>query len=671
MKYRAEIDGLRALAVLPVIFFHAGFEWFSGGFIGVDIFFVISGYLITTIIIEEIENKKFSIVNFYERRARRILPALFTVLILSTISAWVLLSDTSLNKYGNALIGVTLFLSNFVFWREQGYFDESAELNPLLHTWSLAVEEQYYLLFPIFLLLVWRFGKEKVFWMIVAMAAISMLISEWGWRNTPTANFYLAHSRAWELFAGSIAAFIIQKRGVQKNEVLSLLGISAVVFSMFTYDNSTPFPSFYTLLPVIGVALLILFADKETLVARMLSNKLIVGIGLISYSAYLWHVPLFAYTRIITNEIELENGLSLILIALTFIGAFVSWRYIEKPFRDKSFLSRRMLFLLSLVVMLILLLVGYSSKIAVKGSEYKLARELSQNKFVYFENMDERKFVEGRLMYELNNVNHVIVGSSRIMQINSEIIGEPILNLSVSGATIEDDVAFLLESVAKLSPTHVYIAADPWLLNKYDYEDRYKSINELYKYWLERISGNLSLTPYLDEFSDMQNRNFFSNSVSHLRNNVRYQNLSIPKDGEYEAVAKKAYDGYHIYNEAYVNNGDFKSKFPGLLNYAMKDFAYDVEAEKILDSLIAYLISNGLNVTLVLPPYHPEVYELMKSQKPIFIEIEKKFRSIARDKDIAIIGSYNSSRIGCLVDEFYDGMHPKHECMSKVFSKPH
>ena len=217
MKYRTEIDGLRALAVMPVILFHAGFELFSGGFVGVDVFFVISGYLITTILIEDIENKRFSIVNFYERRARRILPALFFVMLVSIPFAWMLLSDAALNKFGNGLIGVSLFLSNLVFWRQQGYFDESAELNPVLHTWSLAVEEQFYVLFPILLVLAWRFGKNKVFWMIVVIAAVSMLLSEWGWRNQATANFYLAPTRAWELLAGSIAAFIVHKKGVQKN----------------------------------------------------------------------------------------------------------------------------------------------------------------------------------------------------------------------------------------------------------------------------------------------------------------------------------------------------------------------------------------------------------------------------------------------------------------------
>ncbi|MDC0992886.1 acyltransferase [Alphaproteobacteria bacterium] len=243
MKHRAEIDGLRALAVVPVILFHAGFELFSGGFVGVDVFFVISGYLITTIIIEDLANKRFSIIHFYERRARRILPALCFVMMICVPFAWTLLSAASLNKFGNGLIGVSVFLSSVVFWRQQGYFAESAELNPILHTWSLAVEEQYYVLFPLFLVLAWRFGKSRVFWMIVVIASISLLLSEWGWRNKETANFYLAPTRAWELFAGSIAAFIVQKQEVQKNNFLALLGFATIIFSILVYDENTPSPS--------------------------------------------------------------------------------------------------------------------------------------------------------------------------------------------------------------------------------------------------------------------------------------------------------------------------------------------------------------------------------------------------------------------------------------------
>jgi peptidoglycan/LPS O-acetylase OafA/YrhL len=332
LKYRAEIDGLRALAVIPVILFHAEFELFSGGFVGVDVFFVISGYLITTILIEDIENERFSIVNFYERRARRILPALFFVMLVCIPISIIYLPADEFRDFFQSIVAVSLFASNILFWKEGGYFDSEASDKPLLHTWSLAVEEQYYILFPIFLILVWRFGKNRVFWMIVVMATISLLLSEWGWRNKANANFYLAPTRAWELFAGSIAAFIVQKQGVQKNNPLALLGSAVIMFSIFFYDEVTPFPSVYTLVPVGGVFLLILYADRRTVTAKILSIKPFVGLGLISYSAYLVHQPLLVFTNLASLE-----GVSVltkaIAICAIFLVAWFMWRYVETPFR--------------------------------------------------------------------------------------------------------------------------------------------------------------------------------------------------------------------------------------------------------------------------------------------------------------------------------------------------
>jgi peptidoglycan/LPS O-acetylase OafA/YrhL len=354
LKYRAEIDGLRALAVVPVILFHAGFELFSGGFVGVDVFFVISGYLITTILIGELEDNRFSIVNFYERRARRILPALFFIMIVCVPFAWMWMLSSQFKDFSQSLVAVSFFVSNILFWRESGYFAPAAEEKPLLHTWSLAVEEQYYILFPIFLLFAWRYGKNKVFWMIVAFSAVSLALSEWGWRNNPAANFYLAPTRAWELFAGSIAAFIVNKHGVRKSNVFALLGLAAILYSIFKYDESTPFPSVYALVPVLGVVLLVLFADKETLVARVLSTKVFVGIGLISYSAYLWHHPLFAFARIRL----LESPPWYFMLGLSVVSLFLAaltWKFVEAPFRNKHgfFANRRTVFSVSGVTLFI------------------------------------------------------------------------------------------------------------------------------------------------------------------------------------------------------------------------------------------------------------------------------------------------------------------------------
>jgi peptidoglycan/LPS O-acetylase OafA/YrhL len=353
LKYRAEIDGLRALAVVPVILFHAGFELFSGGFVGVDVFFVISGYLITTILIEDIENKRFSIVNFYERRARRILPALTFILLVSTLISYFILYPSDFEEYSKSLLSVVLFVSNLFFWRESDYFATASELTPLLHTWSLAVEEQYYVLFPIFLILAWRFGKNRVFWMIVVMAAISLLLSEWGWRNKAAANFYLAPTRAWELFSGSIAAFVVQKQSVQKNNLLALTGLTAIIFSIFFYDETTPFPSVYALVPVLGTVFLVLYADRTTFAAKLLSTKSFVGVGLISYSAYLWHQPLMAlYRRKVGVELHPIESLSIIF--LVFILSVLTWKYVEKPFRKRETVSKKVIFLSSITSLVFL-----------------------------------------------------------------------------------------------------------------------------------------------------------------------------------------------------------------------------------------------------------------------------------------------------------------------------
>ena len=236
-NYRIEIDGLRAFAVLSVVAFHAFPSLFVGGFIGVDIFFVISGYLITNILLEDLNHKKFSLLNFYERRARRILPALYFVLLLITIAVTFLMSPQQLKDYGQSLIAAITFSSNFYFLLKADYWAQSSEFIPLLHTWSLAIEEQYYLIFPILLYFFWRFYKNQIFWIFLGLSLVSLFISEWGSNNYPLANFYIPLTRAWELFLGSIAALIINKQGVKKNNTFALLGLSLIAFSVLSFDN--------------------------------------------------------------------------------------------------------------------------------------------------------------------------------------------------------------------------------------------------------------------------------------------------------------------------------------------------------------------------------------------------------------------------------------------------
>ena len=352
INYRAEIDGLRALAVLPVIFFHAGFEWFSGGFVGVDVFFVISGYLITTIIISEIAEGKFSIVNFYERRARRILPALFFVMLVCLPFAWFWLKPGDLINFGQSLIAVSIFSSNILFWLEGGYFANAAELNPLLHTWSLAVEEQYYILFPVFLLFTWRLGIKWVLTLLAIVFVISLGVAHWGAFNKPSPNFYLLPTRGWELLLGVFAAFYLKYNSYFKshniNQTLSLIGFGMIFYSIFAFDETTPFPSLYALVPTVGTGLLILSAVPNTVVHKLLSFSPIVNVGLISYSAYLWHLPMLVFARHRLPG-ELSDLLMIILCAASMIIAWFSWRYIEKPFRDKKRTTRNFIFIFSLL----------------------------------------------------------------------------------------------------------------------------------------------------------------------------------------------------------------------------------------------------------------------------------------------------------------------------------
>ena len=333
--YRPEIDGLRTIAVVPVILFHAGLTVFSGGFVGVDIFFVISGYLITGIILRELSEGQFSVLRFYERRARRILPALVVIVFCTIPFMYAWATPAQFKSFGHSVLSVALFASNFLFWRESDYFGPSSEEKPLLHTWSLAVEEQYYVLFPLFLIAFWRLGRPRLAGLVLAIAVVSLGLSEWLSRILPDANFYLLPTRAWELLAGALCAFLSFGTPQRRSEPLAALGLAMILLAAFVFDSSTPFPSFYALVPVIGACLVILFAASGTAVAYLLSSPPFLGIGLISYSAYLWHQPIFALIRL-RSPLEPAPALFAGGVLLTFLLAYLSWRFVEQPFRHRQ-----------------------------------------------------------------------------------------------------------------------------------------------------------------------------------------------------------------------------------------------------------------------------------------------------------------------------------------------
>lgn len=334
--------------MLPVILFHAGVETFRGGFVGVDVFFVISGYLITTIILDEIRDGRFSVSNFYERRARRILPALFLVMFVSIPFAWLWLPYADMKGFSQSLVAVSTFSSNILFWLQSGYFDTGADLKPLLHTWSLAVEEQYYILFPILLMLSWQFGLRLTLMLLAMLGVASFALAEWASVAEPAAAFYLLPTRGWELMIGASAACFLSRPipitvSGKVREVVGSTGLLLILLSVFTYSKATPFPGVYALMPTLGTLLIILFVNQDTFIGKCVGSRVFMAIGLVSYSAYLWHQPLLSLTRHRYSE-ELSGPVIAMLLALTFLLSYCSWRYVEAPFRNKTKVSRGLVF---------------------------------------------------------------------------------------------------------------------------------------------------------------------------------------------------------------------------------------------------------------------------------------------------------------------------------------
>ncbi|MFZ4541316.1 MAG: acyltransferase family protein [Rickettsiales bacterium] len=375
MKYRADIDGLRALAILPVLLFHVGATAFSGGYVGVDIFFVISGYIIARVLLDDLAAGRFSILTFYERRIRRIFPALLFVMVLTWLVAYVLLLPSDFVDYSKSLVGASAFISNVYFWKFSGYFENSALLRPLLHTWSLSVEEQFYIFMPAAMFFIHRYcGKRWVLLLVPAMVS-SFALSVYALKVGPTANFFLLPTRAWELLLGALLAVApppaIQSRWV--NEVIAIIAVVMIGWAVFHFTEATPFPGPNALLPCVGAALLIYLGSHQlTLVGRVLSWKPIVGIGLISYSLYLIHWPIAVMMRHYTlrgpTPVEMFG-----MVVVSVVLAIFSWKYVEQPFRKpRNRAPRRQVLLVGMVTMLLMAGLGYAG-VAIKGFPFRFA----------------------------------------------------------------------------------------------------------------------------------------------------------------------------------------------------------------------------------------------------------------------------------------------------------
>jgi peptidoglycan/LPS O-acetylase OafA/YrhL len=375
LNYRPEIDGLRAIAVVAVILYHAEFaildyKIFQGGFIGVDIFFVISGYLITSIILKELDiTGTFSFKNFYIRRIRRILPALFLVMLVSFPFAWLYLLPNNFIDYSKSILYSLGFSSNYYFWSlGSTYEDINSLLKPFLHTWSLSVEEQFYIIFPLVLLFAFKYLKKYFASALILGFLLSLIVADFGSKNYPSSTFYFLPTRAWELLVGSILAYFEIRSGHRsQNKTLNLFlpicGLILIIHSIIFFYDQMFHPSFYTLSPVLGICLIIWFSDKNELTTRLLSSKLFVGVGLISYSLYLWHYPILAFDKI--TEFSQDSIFSKVLVGLSILVlSIISYYLIEKPARHKKNNLKKIIYLilLSLFILIILNLIVIINK---------------------------------------------------------------------------------------------------------------------------------------------------------------------------------------------------------------------------------------------------------------------------------------------------------------------
>jgi len=357
-KYRPDIDGLRAIAVLSVVVFHAMPKTLKGGFVGVDIFFVISGYLISTIILQGVRTNSFSFVEFYVRRIRRIFPALIVVLATSFIFGWFALTADEYRDLGKHIAAGAGFVSNFVFWNEAGYFDKSAELKPLLHLWSLGIEEQFYIFWPLLIWLGWKYRTSAAF-LILAVMALSFVANVWEIRHDRDGAFYLPQARFWELAVGGFLAWLeIESRGKatlwnrvllrrfdcgstlpsrwriswQVADGLSIFGLGLIIFALFAIDRHLSFPGFWAVIPVVGAAAILAAGANAAVNRFILARREMVWVGLISYPLYLWHWPLLSFVTIVESKLP-ADGIRLALVIAALLPAWLTYRFIERPLR--------------------------------------------------------------------------------------------------------------------------------------------------------------------------------------------------------------------------------------------------------------------------------------------------------------------------------------------------
>lgn len=672
--YDIGLDGLRGISVIAVLLFHLEVPGFEGGYLGVDIFFVISGYLITGIIMAEIQAGRLSYKKFLTRRAKRLLPALFLVTLVTSIVAWLSYEPGQLSSFGNSVLGVATYTSNFVFMLGSGYFEQSSASTPLLHTWSLGVEEQFYVIFPLLLILLAKRGNKFVLWGGIGLASIS-LVSWIVLRETeiyPTLanwSFFLFPMRAWELGFGAILALIYtQIQSVSNLKKMSgpmaWLGFALILVS-FILGSTHPDKGVPSLVAALGAICIIGFHHGTSL-DRLLTAPTLVRLGLLSYGLYLWHYPIISFTKFHSGQEILNLNLQLTVVVLTVVLAYLSLRFLENPVRHSHWGSNHSIALGSGFVVLIA-----STGLFAKAPNWEYPVEtraadiLEVNEWTYFENMDEGRFQLERLSGNLGfDPDTLVLGSSRIMQLGSVELERNVLNLSISGARLNELVVLGMEGAKRTEVGSVIIGTDPWILNSnFPVSRRFSTIPDMSEYLFQSTPTHKEDSNRTAGLAPSAQKG----PIYEFHQKTSLSRSQIPTKREPELVAKKSRDGSHIYGLGSISK-DYEPDIQDLSYAEMDNFSPSEVGKNQLIDFITYLQGLDLSVSLLMSPYHTDLYESIRDTNHGIIIAEHMILETGLKTGAEVIGSYDPSLSGCKSSEFYDGMHPKSECMAKVVS---
>ncbi len=570
LNYRPEIDSLRAIAVLGVIIYHAklyifGYQFFTGGYLGVDIFFVISGYLIFSLIYKELKiSNQLDFKNFYERRARRILPALIFVIIISLIFAWKLILPTSFIDYAKSIIYSLVFTSNFYFFFSgQVYGAESGLLKPLLHTWSLSVEEQFYIIFPLITLLFFKYLNKYIFYLFFSISILSFVLSQYLSIYNPSLNFYLLTSRIWEILCGAMLVFLEDKKNKNFSNLVSnffvFIGLVLIVLSFLLIESNNG-PSLISIFTIIGTMIVIYFSKPKTLMSFILSNKILVGIGLISYSLYLWHYPIFSFYRIyFLNKSIYYNFIILLLI---FFISFLTYYFIEKPFRDKKKISlkkitRVLVFIFSLLLIFSLMVIKNNGYV----ERFPKLDKFSLDNLFYINEKRLKNFEVGDPIFTNSDKNKIlIIGNSLAQDLFDSLYLNKELFPNYEFSIIYDQIhcfkeIFKSKNLCDKKISYQALAnlnkADTILINTHYYPQDIENLNSVIKNFKQK-NKKVIIT--------FQHPTFYHIFGKSLLDEFFLKNNRLPNEKELILLEKKQFELMNVFNDKsdYDNKNYYK-----------------------------------------------------------------------------------------------------------------